>query len=90
MSDYGDNAQTNQDEHIINCIKSFDDYRGQRIDKWEAITQISAAIQSATASTDIKQRSTARGTYLTMLDEHDRLLAGASSHRYQGLSQIKD
>jgi len=37
-----------------------------------------SAIQSITASMDDKQRSTARSTYLAMLDEHDRLLTRAS------------
>jgi hypothetical protein len=44
-----------EEDHVVNCIKAIDDYRGQNISKWEAVTQISAAIQSATASMDNKQ-----------------------------------
>jgi hypothetical protein len=50
------------------------------------ITQISNALQSTTASTDSEQRTTAGGTYLAMLDEHDQMLAGASSRRRQRLN----
>src|SRR5882762_3600535 len=42
-----------------------------------------SAIQSATASTDDEQRSTAGGTYLAMLNEHDQLLAKASSQGFR-------
>ena len=67
------------DKNIDNCLKAVEDYRSQDITKWEAITQIASAIQSATASTDNEQRSTAGSTYLAMLDEHDQLLANASA-----------
>jgi len=67
------------DENVDNCLKAVEDYRSQDITKWEAITQIAFAIQSATASTDNEQRSTAGSTYLAMLDEHDQLLANASA-----------
>ncbi|KIM75261.1 hypothetical protein PILCRDRAFT_92227 [Piloderma croceum F 1598] len=33
-----------EEEHIVNCIKAVDNYRGQHISKWEAVTQISGAI----------------------------------------------
>jgi len=90
MSEHGNETQTStQDELVANCIRSVDDYRGQRINKWEAITRISAVIQSSTASTDIKQRTTAGGTYLAMLDEHEWLLAGARSRGYQGLGRFE-
>jgi len=79
-----------QEEHIVNCIKSIDDYRGQNISKWEAVLQISSALQLATASMDIEQRTTARRTYLTMLDEHDQMLTSASAHGGQGPNQIED
>src|ERR1700729_1248273 len=64
-------SMSDQEEHVANCLKAIEDYRGQNISKWEAITQISTTIQSVTASTDNKQRSTAGDTYLAMLDEHD-------------------
>jgi hypothetical protein len=54
---------------------------------WEAITQIASAIQSATASTDNEQRTAAGDTYLTMLDEHDSLLAKASTRGLQSHEQ---
>jgi hypothetical protein len=74
-------------DHTDDCIKAVDDYRGQSISKWEAVTQISAAIRSATASTDNEQRASAGGTYLTMLDEHDQSLDNARSRGLQGLEQ---
>jgi hypothetical protein len=85
MSEHGNQSETpNQEEHVSDCLKAIEDYRGQNISKWEAISQISAAIQSATASTDNEQRSTAGDTYLAMLDEHDRLLTRASSRGHPG------
>src|SRR6202167_2367778 len=78
------------DENIDNCLKAVEDYRSQDITKWEAITQISTAIQSATASTDNEQRSTAGDTYLAMLDEHDRLLTSAGSRGQHGIEQDSD
>jgi hypothetical protein len=42
-------------ESVANCLKAVESYRGQSISKWEAITQIGSAIQSATASTDDEQ-----------------------------------
>jgi len=71
------------DESIAACLKAVEEYRGQNISKWEAITQIVSAIHSATASTDNEQRSTAGGTYLAMLDENDQLLAKASSRGFR-------
>ena len=80
MSEHGDqsNSPTLQ-EHIVACLKAIEEYRGQAITKWEAIAQISTAIQSTTAITDIKHRSTTRVTYLTMLNKHNWLLSKASS-----------
>ena len=90
MSEHEDQVESpSQEEHVSNCIKAINDYRGQNISKWEAITQISSALQSATASTDNEQRATAGGTYLAMLDEHDRTLTGASSRGFQGRDQIE-
>ena len=86
MSEHGNQTETpNQEGHVANCLKAIEGYRGQNISKWEAITQISTAIRSATASTDNEQRSTARDTYLTMLDEHDQLLTRASSQGQAGV-----
>src|SRR5882762_8559881 len=87
MSEHEDRDESpSQYEHISSCIKAIDDYRGQNISKWEAITQISNALQSTTASTDSEQRTTAGGTYLAMLDEHDQMLAGAGSRGRQRLN----
>jgi hypothetical protein len=61
----------NEEEHVDKCIKAVNDYREQHINKWEAVTQISTAIQSATASMDNEQQATAGGIYLVMLNEHD-------------------
>src|ERR1700677_4385161 len=55
------------DESVTTCLRAIEDYRGQGISKWEAIIQIASAINSATASTDNEQRSTAGDTYLMML-----------------------
>ena len=76
MVEHGDQSQTQvstsaQADHITECVKAIADYRGNRINKWGAITQISAAISSATTSTNEQQQATAGGTYLAMLDEHD-------------------
>jgi hypothetical protein len=72
MSEHGNQSNTpNQEGHVSNCLKAIKDYRKQNISKWEAVTQISSAIQSTTARMDSKQRSTAGDTYLAMLDEHD-------------------
>ena len=69
----------NQERHIANCLKAIKNYRGKNISKWEAITQISTAIQSATASMDNEQRSTAGDTYIAMLNKHDQLLTSTNS-----------
>ena len=85
MSEHGNQTETpNQEGHVADCLKAIEDYKGQSISKWEAITQISTAIRSATASTDNEQRSTAGDTYLAILDEHDRLLTGASARGQSG------
>ena len=72
------------------CIKAVNDYRGENISKWKAVSQISAAIRSATASTDSEQRSSAGSTYLAMLDEHDRSLVDASTRGGQRVEQRTD
>src|ERR1700720_2378746 len=80
MSQDGDQVATSSpDEPSSQCIKAVEDYRGRNITKWKAIAQISSALESATASTNSKQRSTMGETYLAMLDEHDRGLARAST-----------
>ena len=84
MSEHGSQAGSPvPDESVSNCLKAVEDYRSQSISKWEAITQIASAIQSTTVSTDSGQRSTAGDTYLAMLDEHDQLLAKASTRGFQ-------
>ena len=83
MSEHG--SQTGSpipDKSVVNCLKAVEDYRSQSISKWEAITQIASAIQSTTASMDSEQCSTVGDTYLTMLDEHDQLLAKASTRGF--------
>jgi hypothetical protein len=86
MSEHGNQTGTpNQEQHVADCLKAIEDYRRQSISKWEAISQISTTIRSTTASTDNKQRSTAGDIYLAMLDEHDRLLAGASAQGQSGV-----
>jgi hypothetical protein len=91
MSEHEDQTRPlTEEDHVVDCIKAVDDYRGQNISKWEAVSQISAAIRSATASTDNEQRATAGGTYLAMLDEHDRAIVNASSRGQQGLEPSSD
>ena len=80
MVEHGDLSQTQvsssaQTDHVMECVKAIVDYRGNQISKWGAIAQIYAAISSATASTNEEQQATTGGTYLAMLDEHDRILA---------------
>ena len=80
MSEHESQTEPSTEEsHVTECIKAVDDYRGQNISKWEAVTQISATIRSTTASTDNKERETAGETYLAMLDEFDRTLISAGS-----------
>jgi hypothetical protein len=56
MSEHEDQTEPpTEEDHVVDCIKAVDDYRGQNISKWEAVSQISAAIRSATASTDNEQ-----------------------------------
>ena len=53
MSEHGDQSNSpSPQEHVITCLKAVEEYRGQAITKWEAIAQISTAIQSTTAITD--------------------------------------
>jgi len=61
-------------EGVTDCLKAIQDYRGQQISKWEAVLQIANAIKSVTTSMDGGQWASAGGTYLTMLNEHDKLL----------------
>jgi hypothetical protein len=67
------------DESVTNCLQAVEDYRGQHISKWEAISKIATTIQSTTASTDNEQQTTAGDTYLAMLDKHNSLLSKASN-----------
>src|SRR5882762_5689707 len=91
MSEYEDQAQTPTEEnHVSEFIKAVDNYRGQNISKWEAVSQILSSIRSTTASTDIDQRATAGGTYLAMLNEHDQALINAGSRGLQGLEQNRN
>ena len=82
MVEHADQSQTQasisaQADHVVECVKAVTDYRGNQISKWDAIAQISTAISSATANTNEEQHAAAGGTYLAMLDEHNRILAGA-------------
>jgi hypothetical protein len=59
MSENGNQSQTStQDEHVVDCVRAVEDYRGQQINKWEVIMQISTAIHFATASVNDEQRTT--------------------------------
>jgi hypothetical protein len=87
MVEHGDETQASsstQIDHVVECIKAVSDYRGQRISKWDAIARVSAAISSAAPDTSSGQRTSAGGTYLAMLDEHDRVLAEAHVRGRQG------
>ena len=91
MSENGDQHEPSvQDEGVTDCLKAVENYRGSHISKWDAISQITTAIRSSTASTDDEQRASAGGTYLAMLDEHDNLLARASNRGQQGGDQYED
>jgi hypothetical protein len=81
MSDHEDQTEPRSTEGdlTVDCVKAVDEYRGENISKWEAVSQISASIQSATASTDIGQSASTGETYLTMLNEHDQSLVDAST-----------
>jgi hypothetical protein len=76
-----------QNDHVAECVKAVGDYRGTRISKWTAVAQISGAISSAAAGTNSDQRAAAGETYLSMLDEHDRMVASAHTRGRQGLGQ---
>ena len=89
MSEHEDQVGSpTQEEHVVSCIKAIDNYSEHNISKWEAVAQISTALRSPTASVNNDQRATAGETYLAMLDEHDQMLANASSHGHQGLDQV--
>jgi hypothetical protein len=89
MSEHEDQVGSpTQEEHVVSCIKAIYNYREHNISKWEAVAQISTALWSPTASVNNDQRATAGETYLAMLDEHDQMLADASSHGHQGLDQV--
>ena len=69
MVEHGDLSQTQasssaQTDHVAECITAITDYRSNQISKWGAITQISAAISSAAATTNEEQWATARGPTL--------------------------
>ena len=86
MVEHGDQTQSSsstQDIHIAECLKAVEDYRGQRISKWDAVERVTTAIASASASTTREQRAAAGETYLGMLDEHDRALADAHNRGRQ-------
>jgi hypothetical protein len=92
MVEHGDQSQTPEststwNDHVAECTKAVEDYRGKRVGKWAAIAQISTAISSAAASTSSDQRAAAGETYLAMLDEHDRILASAHTRGRQGLGR---
>ena len=58
MSEHGNQTETpNQEGHVTDCLKAIEEYRGQSISEWEAISQISATIRLTTASMDNEQRS---------------------------------
>ena len=89
MVEHGDLSQTQvsslaQTDHVAECVKAIADYRGKQISKWGAVTQISGAISTATASTNEEQRATAGETYLAMFDEHDQILTSAHARGRQG------
>jgi hypothetical protein len=81
MSDHEDQTEprSTKGDLTVDCVKAIDNYGGENISKWEAVSQISASIQSATASTDIGQSTSTGEIYLTMLNEHDQLLVDAST-----------
>ena len=94
MVEHGDLSQTQasssaQTDHVAECVKAIADYMGNRISKWAAITQISAAISSAT-TTNEEQRATARGTYLAMLDEHDGIVASTHARGRRETARYDD
>ena len=77
MVEHADQTQASsstQVDHVTECLKVVKDYMGQRISKWDTIMQVSTTIQSATVSINSEQCTAAGGTYLAMLDEHDRTL----------------
>ena len=91
MSQHGSRSRSPVlDESVVNCLKAVKDYRGRNISKWDAITQITSAITSVTASMDNAQRSTAGATYLAMLDKHDHTLARASARGHQGGEDVNE
>lgn len=64
MSKNGDHRETSvQDEGVTDCLKAVENYRGNHISKWDAISQITTSIRSSTASTYDEQRASAGGTY---------------------------
>ena len=82
--DQTQSSSSSQVNHIAECIKAVEDYRGQEISKWDAIAQVTAAIASSASGTTSEQRAAAGATYLAMLDEHDRTLASAHNRGRQG------
>ena len=43
-------STSTQVDHVTDCLKAVEEYRGRQISKWDAIAQVSTAIASATAS----------------------------------------
>ena len=77
-------SHSSQVDHVAECIKAVDDYRGQQISKWNTVVQITVAISSAIAGMNSMQHAATGGTYLVMLDEHDQVLTNAHVHGRQG------
>ena len=73
MFEDGNPTETpNQEALVADCLKTVEDYRGENISKWEAVSQIFGAIWSTTASADSQQRSAAGDTYLAMLTKEHK------------------
>ena len=88
MVEHADQTQafsSTQVDHVMECLEVVEDYRGQRISKWDTIAQVSTAILSAAASMNSEQHSAAGKMFLAMLNKHDWTLANAHICRQQGL-----
>jgi hypothetical protein len=97
MVGHADETQTStstpgpaQADHVADCLRAVEDYRGHRLSKWSAIALISTAISAAAAGTTSEQRTAAGEHYLVMLDEHDRVLADAHTRGRQGPRPVDD
>ena len=78
-------SSSTQVDHVAECLEVVEDYKGQRISKWDAFAQVSTAISSAAVSMNSEQHSAAGGMFLAMLNKHDWTLANAHICRQQGL-----